>query len=114
MSSFDFQFEVLPYASLLVPLVLGCLVVYRKRLSARTIGAVIVSGLLGGIMLVLLLRATHGLPWFVPCLECGALGQWWYSDAVTFLQGCGLGTVAAASLVWARRRITRKERTADV
>ena len=67
-----------------------------------------------GIMLVLLLRATHGLPWFVPCLECGALGQWWYSDAVTFLQGCGLGTVAAASLVWARRRITRKERTADV
>ncbi len=112
MSSFDFQHEVLPYGSVFVPLVFGGLVFYRRLLSKRAGGAILGCGLLGGALLVGVLRASHRLPWFVPCLDCGALGQWWYSDTVTFLQGCGIGSAVAFSLWWVNRRKSNPVRQA--
>jgi hypothetical protein len=73
----------------------------RSRLATLSIA---ISGLAGDFALVVTLRAMHRLPLLVPCFDCGLLSEWWYSDAITFVQGFGIMAGLALLAHWLSRR----------
>jgi hypothetical protein len=106
MSLEDLQFHVLPFGSFLILPACWMLWHFRRVLSVRAILGVLVIGTCSGVALIAFLRNALLLPRLVPCLDCGLLNRWWYSDAITFLQGFGIGALLAAGTlsILARRR----------
>jgi len=108
MSMEDFlQFRVLPLGSFLIPVTGIALWRLRGRVTRKAVFFIATMGIVGGAALVATLRALFLLPRLVACLDCGLLGRWWYSDAITFVQGFGAASTLALSVHWLTFRSRR-------
>jgi hypothetical protein len=94
------QFRILPFGSFLIPVTGVALWCLRKRMTWQAIFFVTTMGIAGGATLVGALRALFLLPLRFGCLDCGLLSAWWYSDAITFVQGFGVTSALALLTHW--------------
>jgi hypothetical protein len=83
------QHQILPFGSALALFVVGWAAwQFRKPGGIRQIVRVFVAGTVAASILVAAMHVLRRLPWLFACLDCLAQ-YWWFSYALTFIQGFG-------------------------